>query len=120
MQTPDRLLCCLSCLQPRGREEQMRASMPQTMFIPKDFTKRPRLFHYETTVLSGPTNSSKIVTYFPNHVTKSPEIKTFSECAKGAEKASCGGTDSPKPPFWTTVSPHDAFSAPLAHSQFYS
>ena len=70
-------------------------------------------------------------------------------CAKGAEKASCGGTvvqkgvlespfllfplkvfrcfqgrpywgreetDSPKTPFWTTVSPHDAFSAPLAHS----
>ena len=25
-------------------------------------------------------------------------------------------TDSPKTPFWTAVSPHDAFSAPLAHS----
>ena len=32
---------------------------------------------------------------------------------KGAEKE----TDSPKTPFWTTVSPHDAFSAPLAHSE---
>ena len=26
-------------------------------------------------------------------------------------------TDSPKTPFWTTVSPHDAFAAPLAHSE---
>ena len=25
-------------------------------------------------------------------------------------------TDSPKTPFWTTVSPHDTFAAPLAHS----
>ena len=30
----------------------------------------------------------------------------------GAEKK----TDFPRTPFWTTVSPHDAFSAPLAHS----
>ena len=32
---------------------------------------------------------------------------------KGAEKK----TDSPKASFWTTVSPHDAFSAPLALSE---
>ena len=31
---------------------------------------------------------------------------------KGAEKKA----DSPKTPFWTTISPHDAFSAPLACS----
>ena len=29
-------------------------------------------------------------------------------------------TDSPKTPFWTTVSPHDAFAAPLARSDFLS
>ena len=28
-------------------------------------------------------------------------------------------TDSPKTPFWTTVSPHDAFSAPLARSDLW-
>ena len=50
------------------------------------------------------------------------------ERAKGATKASCGETvvqkgvfgesvSSPKTPFWTTVSPHDAFAAPLAHSE---
>ena len=32
---------------------------------------------------------------------------------KGSEKK----TDSPKTPFWRTVSPHDAFSAPLARSE---
>ena len=34
---------------------------------------------------------------------------------KGAEKE----TDSPKTPFWTTISPHNAFSAPLAGSHLY-
>ena len=29
-------------------------------------------------------------------------------------------TDSPKTPFWTTVSPHDAFAAPLARPDFKS
>ena len=26
--------------------------------------------------------------------------------------------DSPKTPFWTTISPHDAFAAPLSHADF--
>ena len=33
---------------------------------------------------------------------------------KGAEE-----TDSPKAPFWTTVSPHDPFAAPLARPQIW-
>ena len=45
-----------------------------------------------------------------------------SERAKGAAnlKTSSGKRRNgvSKTPFWTTVSPHDAFSAPLAHPQF--
>ena len=36
----------------------------------------------------------------------------FRASLKGAEKK----TDSPETPFWTTVSPHDSFSAPLPRS----
>ena len=36
---------------------------------------------------------------------------------KGKPQGGREETDSPKPPFWTTVSPHDAFAAPLAHSE---
>ena len=39
---------------------------------------------------------------------------TTPENLKGSENFS-EETDSPKTPFWTTVSPHDAFYAPLAH-----
>ena len=39
-------------------------------------------------------------------------LKVFM-CLKGAREE----TDSPKTPFWTTVSPHDAFAAPLACPQ---
>ena len=75
-------------------------------------------------------------------------ISPLLGCAKEAEKASCGetvvqkgvhffsaplrfalkqlkslrgqrGNGLPKTPFWMTVSPHDAFSAPLARSELW-
>ena len=42
-------------------------------------------------------------------------VKVF-KCFKGKPQGGREETDSPKTPFWTTVSPHDAFTAPLAHS----
>ena len=44
---------------------------------------------------------------------KSKFFRCFHSEPEGAEKR----TDSPKAPFRTTVSPHDAFSAPLARSE---
>ena len=38
-------------------------------------------------------------------------------CLKSKPQAGREETDSPKTPFWTTVSPHDAFAAPLARSE---
>ena len=40
----------------------------------------------------------------------------FSCVSRANLKGGREETDSPKAPFWTTVSPHDAFAAPLAHS----
>ena len=42
-------------------------------------------------------------------------LKVF-RCFQGKPYWGREETDSPKTPFWTTVSPHDAFSAPLARS----
>ena len=38
-------------------------------------------------------------------------------CFKSKPEGGREETDSPQTPFWTTVSPHDAFAAPLAHSE---
>ena len=43
-------------------------------------------------------------------------LKVF-RCFQGKPYWGREETDSPKTPFWTTVSPHDAFSAPLARSE---
>ena len=43
-------------------------------------------------------------------------LKVF-RCFQGKPYWAREETDSPKTPFWTTVSPHDAFSAPLARSE---
>ena len=40
-----------------------------------------------------------------------------SICSKSNLKEAEKNTDSPTTPFWTTVSLHDAFSAPLAGSE---
>ena len=44
-------------------------------------------------------------------------ILSFSGVLRANLKGQRRKTDSPKTPFWTTVSPHDAFSAPLARSE---
>ena len=46
----------------------------------------------------------------------SPVILRSSSALRAIRKGTEKETDSPKTPFWTTVSPHDAFSAPLARS----
>ena len=40
-------------------------------------------------------------------------ILRFSSVLRADLKGAESKTDSPKAPFWTTVSPHDAFSAPF-------
>ena len=45
-------------------------------------------------------------------------FRTISSVLRANLKWGREETDSPKTPFWTTVSPHDAFAAPLARPEF--
>ena len=72
--------------------------------------ERPKASCGETVVQKGVFGESRFFSAPLSFSLKTPERS--SKPLRSREE-----TDSPKTPFWTTVSPHDPFAAPLTHSE---